>query len=196
MGLSLVTGPTEEPVSLIEAKQHCRIDSTDDDGLIAGYIIAARMMAEGDTRRAFITQTWDYTINYGWPLSNGSQRIELPLGKLQSITSISYVDTAGATQVLASNQYTVITSETGGLIVPAYNVSWPDVRWQVGNITVRMVVGWLAHEFPSDLRQAMMMLISHWYESRESVSAIGQPQSVVPMATESILSSYRISRIL
>ena len=196
MGLSLVTGPTEEPVSLIEAKQHCRIDSTDDDGLIAGYIIAARMMAEGDTRRAFIAQTWDYTINYGWPLSNGSQRIELPLGKLQSITSVSYVDTNGATQVLAADQYTVITGETGGLIVPAYNVSWPDTRWQMGNVNVRMVVGWLAQEFPQDLRQAMLMIISHWYENRESVSSIGQPPTLVPMATEAILSGYRITRIL
>jgi uncharacterized phiE125 gp8 family phage protein len=103
--------------------------------------------------------------------------------------------TDGATQTLATNQYTVITSETGGKIVPAYNVTWPSVRWQYNAITVRMVVGWLAPEFPSDLRQAMLLLISHWYENRETV-VIGQAPSALPMATEAILSGYKITRIL
>jgi uncharacterized phiE125 gp8 family phage protein len=193
LGLALVTGPTEEPVSLIEAKQHCRIDSTDDDGLLAGYILAARTYAEGETRRAFVTQTWDYTVD-SWYRGN-YERLELPLGKLQSVTTITYVDDSGATQTLAADQYTVISDGTSGVIVPAYGITWPSTRCQPNAITVRMVVGWLAPEFPPDLTQAMLLLISSWYENREAV-VIGQAPSALPMATEAILSGYKITRML
>jgi uncharacterized phiE125 gp8 family phage protein len=186
--MALVTGPTEEPVSLIEAKQHCRIDSTDDDGLLAGYIIAARIYCEGETRRAFVTQTWDFSIDYGWPLSH---RIELPLGKVQSVTSVSYVDTDGASQTLSGSLYTAKTNKASAYIVPAYNATWPDVRGQVDAITVRYVAGWLAPEVPQDIRQAMLLLIGAWYEHREEV-VLGQAPSQIPMGVEAILSSYRI----
>ena len=54
----LVTAPTEEPVSLAEAKLHLRVDYTNDDVLIGALITAARQHAENDTRRALVTQTW------------------------------------------------------------------------------------------------------------------------------------------
>lgn len=213
MGLSLVTGPTEEPVSLAEAKAHCRIDSTDDDGLLAGYILAARKYCEGDTRRAFLTQTWDYTIDYQWPYINkgvtfangqtyyGSpyqyHQIILPFGNLQSVTSVTYIDQDGATQTLDTSQYTVKSDETSGLINENYGITWPYTRYVIGAITVRFVAGWLPAQFPDDLRMAMLMLIGTWYENRESV-VLGRSEvpTVLPMATEAILSSYRISRIL
>jgi uncharacterized phiE125 gp8 family phage protein len=145
MGLSLVTGPALEPVSLIEAKQHCRVDSTDDDGLIAGYILSARSWAEDLTRRAFTTQTWDYTIDSDWPRMRVGYcdvyRIELPKPKLISVSSVSYVDTNGASQTLATDQYTVNATGITGLIDPAYGVTWPQVRDQMNAITVRFVCG-------------------------------------------------------
>ena len=199
MGLSLVTGPTQEPVTLAEAKQHCRIDSTDEDGLLAGIILAARIYCEGETRRAFLTQTVDYTIDYQWPyLPNGYCRgIILPLGNLQSVTSISYVDQDGVTQVLSSTQYTVRTDETSGQITEAYGATWPSVRTSPSAITVRCVVGWLPSQFPDDLRQALLMLVGAWYENRETVvTGSAFTPSALPMATEAILSRYRISRIL
>jgi len=190
MGLALVTGPTTEPVSIGEAKDHCRITTAEEDGLLAGYILAARKYGEGYTRRAFMTQTWDYTI----PCRFESQ-IDLPLPPLQSVTSVSYVDSNGSPQVLAANQYVVYTDGTAGYIKPAYNVTWPDVRHQDAAITVRFVAGWIEGQFPDDLRQALLLLTGHFYENREIV-AIGTAVTDIPMSAETLLSGYRSLRIL
>jgi hypothetical protein len=44
--LSLITPPVLEPISVQEAKEHCRVDLTDEDALIDGYVQAARMHIE------------------------------------------------------------------------------------------------------------------------------------------------------
>ena len=79
MGLALVTDVTEEPVSLDEQKAHLRLDTADDDAYLAGCITAARVWVEGQTKRAILPQTWDYTIDCGWPVEDGIYRINLPL---------------------------------------------------------------------------------------------------------------------
>lgn len=199
MGLSIVSAPAQEPVGLDEAKQHCRVDVTDDDGLISGYILAARVWAEDYTRRAFMTQTWDYTIDYAWPtyFMDGIRRhrIYLPKPPLVSVSSITYVDTQGATQTLAADQYLVNTKEINGVIEPAYSVTWPSVREQMSCITVRFVCGYGTN--PGDgqmlevIRHAMLLCIGHWYENREAVN-VGNIVNDLPMGVESLLFPLRV----
>ena len=193
MGLSLVTGPTLEPISLGEAKDHCKITSTDEDGLFTTYILAARKFAEGYTKRAFLTQTWDYTIDYYWPHTvDWRTQIDLPLPPLQSVTSITYVDANGSPQTLAGSQYVTRTDGPFGRVVPAYGVTWPDIRYQVAAITVRFVAGWVEGSVPDDIRHGLLTLVGHFNEHREAVNEGGM--SEVPMTTDTLLSSYRSIR--
>jgi len=199
MGLQLITGPQLEPVSLAEAKAHCRIEVTTDDGLLAGYILAARSWAEDFTRRAFMEQTWDFTIDYGWPMAKtragDRYSIELPKPPLVSVTSISYVDGTGATQTLAADQYLVNKTEIAGLIEPAYAVTWPTVRIQMKAITVRFVCGYGSN--PGDgqalerIRHAMLLMIGNWYENREAVN-VGNIVNEMPMGVEALLFPLRV----
>jgi hypothetical protein len=53
----------EEPVSLLEAKLHLRVDFDDDDVLITTLIGAARQAAETMTGRQFVTARWQYVID-------------------------------------------------------------------------------------------------------------------------------------
>lgn len=206
MNLSLVTGPTLEPVTLGEAKAHCRISVPDDDALLAGYILAARQYVERQTERAIITQTFDLKLSSvfwnqgqgGWPVYwDGAcyqTGIEVPKAPLQSVTSINYVDTAGASQLLASNQYQVTRTNgegLNGLIVPAYGVVWPALRGMPDAVTVRFVAGYGGLEqVPHGLRQAMLFLIAHWYENREAVIS-GTIIADVPLAVDSLLHQFR-----
>jgi uncharacterized phiE125 gp8 family phage protein len=189
MGLSLVTAPTSEPLTLTEAKDHCRVDSNDDDGLIAGYILAARRWVEGQIHRAIMPQTWLYTIDWDWPMYRGEQQIVLPLPPLSAVNTISYVDLSGNTQTLGVGQYVVTTDRPKGTIFPAYDVTWPSVRDQRNAITVSFVTG--EQNPPDELRHAILMLIGHFYENRESV-IVGQTPADVPYSVEALISPFRV----
>lgn len=187
MNFSVVTKPTFDPVTLSEALAHCRVDNSDDDGLIVGYIMAARQYLEDICGMCFATQTLDATFDSMWPAL-----FQLPRAPAQSITSISYVDTAGATQVLASNQYVAALKRHIAIIAPAYGVTWPEVRDQTDAITVRYVAG--CGNSPSDtpeaLRQAILLLVGHWYENREAV-VVGTTAVDMPAAVGALIAPYR-----
>src|SRR3990172_9406936 len=104
MALALVTAPATEPVTRTEAKVHLRIESavTADDTLIDRLIIVARQLGEAHTGRAFITQTWDLKLD-AFPAG----RIRLPKAPLSSISSVTYLDTNGASQTWDSGDYLV-----------------------------------------------------------------------------------------
>ena len=192
MGLALITGPVSDPVTVIEAKSHLRETSADNDGLIAGYILAARQAAEDFTRRKLFTQTWDFSIDGDWPREkvNGvqRQRIVLPLPPLQSVTSVKYYDSAGTLQTMAADQYRVDPTSYEGRIEPAYGVVWPTVRDQMSTIVVRMVVGYSS--LPEPVRQSILLTVGHFYANRESV-VTGTIATELPQAAQALLFPYR-----
>lgn len=198
MATTLVTPPAAEVITLAEAKAHARVEIDDDDGLIAGYAIAARVHLEGETRRAFLTQTWDLTLDYGWPVVREDgrhlNRIVLPRPPVQSVTSITYIDSAGATQTLAADQYKLAKASTGEWFVePAYGVTWPSVRSEMAAITVRFVAGYGSNpgDVPEPLRQAMLLLIGHFYENREAIN-IGNIVNELPFAVAALVFPFRV----
>lgn len=189
MGLSVVTPPADEPVSLAEAKKHCRIDTPEDDGLLTGYILGARQWAETYLRRALCTQTLELTLDC-WP-----DEIVLPRPPHQSVTSINYVDGAGATQVLASSEYQVDLSSDSlaARIRPAYGKTWPTIRFDTFNaITVRYIAGYGGNpsNCPDAIRSAILLLLGHLYEHREDV-VIGTIATELPRGAKALLDPYR-----
>lgn len=188
MALSLVTAATQEPVSVDEQKEHLRFDGDDDDAYIASCISAARQWIEGQTKRALMAQTWDYGIDYIWPVKNGSHIIELPLNPVAAQGSpetiiITYVDEYGSSQALASTQYIIAARTHNSFIVPAHSVTWPAVRWAPDAITVRFVVG-SDTAVPLELKRAVMILAGHYYENRETTEK-------APESVEALISPFR-----
>jgi uncharacterized phiE125 gp8 family phage protein len=92
METTLKTAPVKEPVSIDDAKKHLRVDDdyTDDDSLLVSIVVDARDWVEQYLWRKLITQTW-YAYLEEWPAGG---YIELPFGKLQSVTAVKYTDTA------------------------------------------------------------------------------------------------------
>lgn len=198
MGLTLVTSPSADPISLIEAKAHCRVEIDDDDGLLAGYILAARQHLEMETRRSFLTQTWDLTIDDEWPVHRKAgvnrSRIVIPRSPLQSVTSVTYVDLSGNTQTLATSQYRVAKADTDEwFLEPAYDVVWPSVRRVSAAVTVRFIAGYGSNpgDMPEPIRQAMLLLVGHWYENREAVN-VGNIVNEMPLAVDSLVFPFRL----
>ena len=189
MGLSIVTQPVTEPLSVAEAKSHLRVDITDDDTLIGEYISSARQFAEGMTRRAFVEQTWDFTLDR-FPMG----AIRLPIQPVTSVSYVQYVDTAGATQIFTygtspdTAKYDVFTDGPRTAIVPKYNMVWPDTRDHPNVVTVRFVAGYST--FPADLKQALRLLVGHQYENREAVIIGFTVIEELPLAVQAFLSPF------
>ena len=89
MKYQITSQPAVEPISLTEAKDHLRIDGTDEDTYLATIITAARKYCEQYCNRAFITQTWK---QYPDDFSDG---MKLSINPVQSVTSITYYDEDG-----------------------------------------------------------------------------------------------------
>src|SRR6185369_1494353 len=180
-GLSQTVAPTAEPVSRAEAKAHVRQDSTADDDQLDGLIKAARHYCERWTGRAFVTSTWALTLDC---LPCGGDALRLPKSPAIAVSSITYTDTAGATQTLSSTLYQVDVTTEPARIIPAYGQVWPTTRSQLGAVTVTFTAGYgAASAVPQPIKQAMLLLIGSWYENREAVIK-GTIVAELPMAVE------------
>jgi uncharacterized phiE125 gp8 family phage protein len=148
--------------------------NTSDDDMLNELITAGRLSVENDTGRRLITQTWDYCPK-SWP---SGDRIKLPFGSLQSITSISYTDTAGtvATMTPTTDYTTEINGNQCGFAVLAYGMSWPSVGLRPSQpITIRFVCGYgsTAASVPVSARQAIKRWCVNNYANRGD-DVIGQ----------------------
>lgn len=199
MRFALATAADAAPISLEQAKVHLRVDIDEQDDMIEGYLAAAVSYLEEICNRSFISSTWDFYLDDDWPwildfeTNRHLQMIEVPKAALVSVTSITYVDTSGVTQTLASNQYVVDGAGAIGRIYPAYGVTWPSVRCQPRAITVRFVAGYgtSPDNVPMPIKQAILLLVSHFHEQRQPVS-VGQAVNSVPMAVDALIAPYRV----
>ena len=192
MALICVTEPVVEPVSLVEAKLHMRVEVTEDDALIAGLIMAAREQLESTSRPqlAMLTQTWRYVAD-AWPSADG---LELRPYPLQSVTSIKYTDENGTEATLAANSYQVDTYSEPGRVRLKSSASWPSVTLAALNgLVVEFVAGYgdTPGDLPQRLRQAVLLLVTHWYENREPVLNSGAVPKELPMTVHALMRHWR-----
>jgi len=177
----VTSGPAVEPVSLAEAKLHCKIDLTDDDALVSALIVTAARWCEARIGQQFITATRSLTLD-GIPFGE----ITLPYPPLQSVSSITYVDSAGTTQTWSSSLYDVDNKTKPGRVRPKWGEVWPSIREQMNAVTVTYTCGYgtASTDVPAAVKQAMLLLIGHWYENREASTDTASkeiPQGVEPL---------------
>jgi len=157
--------------------------STVEDDLLNGLIKVAREYCEGFQNRAYLTQTWELWLDY-WPSRN---YIELPRPPLASITSVKYYGTDD-TEFTFTDYYTDAESEPGRLCLN-YGCSWPSATLRPHNgICITYVAGETsAADVSQKVKQAILLLIGHWYENREAITTSGAMPKEIPMAVESLL---------
>lgn len=199
MGLTLITPPAIEPVSVVEAKNHLRVDFADDDALIGRQIVAARERVESFTNRALLTQTWLKTLDHfpgmGYYDSDCSYDtaypirgwIELLRPPLLGVTSLQYIDADGVLQTMDPSLYQVdVYSEPGRVALGTTQSFWPWTQWGfpqpvLNAVRITYTAGYgvasvdgagvttLPAKFPIRATQAMLLSIAHLYENREEV---------------------------
>ena len=169
-------------ITVAQLKEHLRVDSSDEDTLIQAYRDAAIGWVEDycNTRLGDVTAVgyMDYFYN-----------ARFPIGPVQSITSVTYLDTANASQTLATSKYwfdikTKATRITFDSVPDLYDDTFNAVQ-------VNMVVGYPEAAIPQPIITAIRLMVANLYEMRQPVLA-GTGAIQVPLGMYSILSPYRI----
>lgn len=168
--LTRYTAPASEPVTLAEAKVQCRVDTSDDDAYISTLITVAREYVEGILDISLITTVWEARYDC-FPL----WEIILPRPPMQSATvTVVYRDEGGANHTITSAAAAFQTDHyvTPGRIYPNYEDVWPAVRGDENSVVVRWSAGYgsAGSSVPSVIKHAILLLVAHWYETRQPVS--------------------------
>lgn len=178
MSLRLLQAPAETPVSLAEAKAHCRVDHDTDDDLIELYITAAVSHldgAGGSLGRCLVTQEWAVDLD------EFPDEISLPLAPLQSVDAVKYLDASGDTQTVNASTYV----QKHGVVSLASGASWPEPLDQAGAVWVEFTAGYgAAEDVPAPIKAAILLMVGHWYANREAVAESGMQE--LPMAVKAL----------
>ena len=143
-----------------------------EDDLLTAIIQSAREHVEDITRRALLTQTWDYYLDE-FPEDNF---IKIPFGNLQTTSlAVTYdeVDSDGnkntETMTLTTDYLIETNGEQIGVIVLPYGKTWPSfTHWPTKSIKIQFQCGWTtAALIPSKIKAAVKLICSDLYANRE-----------------------------
>lgn len=192
--LVVTSAAASEPVTTAEAKAHMRIDHTDEDTLIGSYIAAATRWCETFCRRRFINTTLRYSLDRFPTMQCDGTNAILLCARVQSISSVAYTDTAGATQTLTSSDYQLDSDSEPGRLFPAYGSVWPTARDNTpAAVRVTFVAGYgtTAASVGDDVKTAIKQIVAHWHEHRESVLT-GTISKEIEQAATALLWPHRV----
>jgi uncharacterized phiE125 gp8 family phage protein len=192
-----LTAPAVEPLTLAEVKEACRIDGSDQDGFLARAIRAARELIEGPDGAGIVMVASRWRMR----LDHLAGEVWIPMGPVNAIDSVELLDEAGTLQAVPPAAYQWRAGRYEARIKPAYGLTWPTVRRQYDAVRITFTAGFpgtgedpaILTAIPEPLRIAMLMLIGHWHEHRESV-VVGQIPAEIQLGFRDLVNRYRVGR--
>lgn len=188
--------PGSTPVSVEEAKAHCRVDDTASDDLITALIEAAVSHLDGWTGilgRCLMQQTWRQDFDCFAPC------LRLPLYPVSSVTVIQYDDAEGVTQTIDSANYALLDDDRGAYV--RFKDSYDFATLYDGGasppVRVTYVAGYAdAASVPAAIKAAIKLMVGAWFENREE-SIIGVPVAGLTesVAVKALLGPFRRTRV-
>jgi uncharacterized phiE125 gp8 family phage protein len=175
-----------EPVSLVEARDHLKLDLTGgvhpEDLLIQNYITAARQHVENLTGRTLVSATQtDYFDCW-------QDEFVLTRAPVTAVSSVKYVAEDGTLTTLATSVYRVDIASLLARVTLEYEQEWPAAREVTNAIQIAYTTG--SGAVTGALKQAVLLLAAHWFESRVPVG----PGSLdeMPHMVTALVGPYRV----
>lgn len=153
------------PVTLPEAKLHCRVDGSAEDALLNDLIATANEVIGEDTGLVLGVETWALT------LTDAHGVVHLPKAPVSELVSVE----AGGDE-LPGFSLTMVDGDAAFVAGP-----WPE-----GEVVVTFKAGGAV---PLALKRAMLLLVAYWYEHREGASDTQVRE--IPYAVESLVARHR-----
>lgn len=159
----LLSGPASEPITLREARDACDISDNFRDSELSLWITEARKIVEHDSRLSLVNQSFAMYL-HSFP---SRSFFELPVSPLSSVTSITYLDTAGSSQTLSTDVYKIDTARKPPRVWLKHNQTWPATYTEANAVTVTYVAGHGATsaDVPEMAKQAIKFVVRHRMEN-------------------------------
>jgi len=184
----LLAGPAAEPITLAEAKHFLRVEHDDDDDVIAALIAGARIHVETQTRRALIAQSWRLTRDV-WPTTGCLALLPVPVKTLDAVRVYKSDET---TLSLDLSGFTLDKSDAPARLAVVHGVPPAPERPAAGiEIDITCGYGDASADVPEPLRQAIRLLVAHWYENRGLIASGGEV-AVLPQSAAALIAPYRV----
>ena len=196
----------EEVLSIKAVKKHVIVQHDYDDDVLKIYRDAAVEHVEDLTRRTVHLSEYKVTM----PGLCGNQTFRLP--PIREINSVTFLDSDGRRRPAPDDSVIITTEGEYGQLNP--QCAWPS---SATDIELTVIAGYGTHSLddsgypmesgttygvaagdilalPLPMRQAMLLLVGHWYANRETVIT-GSIAGSIPHTVDSLLFKYRNYRI-
>lgn len=165
-GLVRVSAPAAEPLTLPETKEFLRISHSDDDGRITDMIITARSLAEQWMRKSLVTQSWKLTRE-----DAVSGTLRLPMGPVQSITSVVVTPDGGSPETVDDSAYALSVSSDAIVIETVISSDRIDITYVAGYGT--------SGQIPKPIKLGMLQHVAAMMDGQVTLAPI--PDAVLSL---------------
>lgn len=191
--VELTSTPTQD-LPLDAFKAHLRLGSgftetSLQDEVLESYLRAAMAAVEARIGKMLYARRASWTVTK-WTDPDAQP---LPVAPISSIETVVLTDRAGADTSVEASAFALM-KDTHRPVLSATGAVLPDIP-QGGSATITFDAGfgadWL--DIPPDLREAVMLLASHYYETRFDTTGAG---GLMPFGVMALLDPHRNIRIL
>ena len=180
-GISVVTEPSQEPVTLQEVKEYLRVEDSTDERTIRPLIETARRFAEQHLGRTLVSTTFKQSydgfhemedplfegIRTGPYLNYYKNYLVLANGPVISVTQVKTIDDADVATTLAASRYYLDNAREPARIVLRTGETFPTALRVANAIEVEFVAGYSSiYSIPEPIRMGILQHIAHLYEHR------------------------------
>lgn len=175
-------------------KDHLRLgtgftDSGMQDSLLEAYLRSAIAAVEGRIGKALMTRRFQLTL----PDWRDFSEQALPVAPISAIISVTLVNVAGASSVVATDRYRLL-QDTHRPKLASVGYLLPTVPAD-GKIQVVFDAGFGAAwtDVPPDLQQAVFLMAGQYYEHRNQFA---EAPPGLPYSVQALIERWRIVRVL
>lgn len=196
------------PVATVpRARDRLNVLHDDWDEDIERLIVAATGVVERETRTALQPSTWEYRADYWWTGWDGRigwcRQIEIPLSPVRTVESVKYLDVDGAEQTVDPVNWYFDRTPEGANLNFVSGWSAPTLYDRPNAVRVRFTAGYddpnaaspgsdSELTLPAEAELAVLFLVGHWLENRESVLA--EQRFDAPQSFRHITSQLKVYR--
>lgn len=166
-------------VTMSEAQAYVRIETGEEEAVLAGLIRTASALCESFLNQVVIAR--DFSIDL--PASSCWERLSVT--PVRSIGSVEALDSAGLATPLSASGFAVdIDSSGDGWVRVAEPIEAPRIR-----VHGSVGIAGQANDVPEPIRQGVLRLVAHLFSSRDGAG--GDP----PAAVTALWRPYRRMRL-